>query len=438
MKLEKILLILLSFSCMQGLIPIMAAERVTTDSVVTATMSEQGAGLAEKYTPEFDLKTNLLHDAVGTMNMGGEVKLSPRASLELSVDWNPWTFSGNTIYKEWIVAGELRWWPRQGGEWTDSHGHGNTALNGHFLGVHIMGGEFNYNRITLPFNAYPLTQDYRHEGWLIGGGFTYGYRYNVSSRFALEASVGVGVLHIDYSRYGCGRCDERLSKGKKLYVGPTRAALSLILRIGKNPRKYRGEQKITTINKRVVVTREIFHTDTVVEVAAAEMPPVAEAKGKIRSAGFTLRLTYPVNSSVIVPALGNNAAQLDSLNNFLHSYSRNKSIEIKSIDILGYASVEGNAMKNLVLSRRRADSAATLVRESYPSLGGLVAAKGLGEDWESLHFPEKRGLMQIADPDERERRMKNIDGGRLYEDLLRNSFPATRRIECVINYTLVE
>ena len=41
------------------------------------------------------VKTNLLYDMTATMNLGAEVRMSPQWTLDVSANWNPWTFSDN-------------------------------------------------------------------------------------------------------------------------------------------------------------------------------------------------------------------------------------------------------------------------------------------------------------------------------------------------------
>lgn len=43
-------------------------------------------------TPVFGVKTNLLYDATATINLGVETKLNQQWTLDLSVNYNPWTF----------------------------------------------------------------------------------------------------------------------------------------------------------------------------------------------------------------------------------------------------------------------------------------------------------------------------------------------------------
>lgn len=59
---------------------------------------------------EAAVKTNLLYDATTTMNLGVEFGLSPKWTLDVSGNYNPWTFSKNKKWKHWLVQPEARYW----------------------------------------------------------------------------------------------------------------------------------------------------------------------------------------------------------------------------------------------------------------------------------------------------------------------------------------
>lgn len=380
---------------------------------------------------ELDLKTNLLQDAVGTMSLGAEYRFSRRFSIDVAGAWNPWTFSDHMMYRQWSVSPQLRWWPRG---------------NGHFLALSLIGGEFNYNKVSLPFNSAPSLRDYRYEGWTAGAGIAYGYRYDVSRRFALEATLGVGVSYVDYDKYLCDRCGEKVANGTKLYFGPMRTGFNLIYRIGADPVAKTGAEEIPmpgptvirdTVERIVEKTVERVVRDTVyIKEYIQDMS--ADAASRIRHARFALRLNYPVSSSQILPDFGNNRAQLDSLKTFIHTYTSNPEVDVLSIDVNGYASIEGTAASNLSLSQRRALSVADLIEWMYPDLRQLLRVRGLGEDWDSLEFDGKEDIMGIQDPDRREEELRRRYGEHNFNGLLVTQLPDTRRVECVINYTIEE
>lgn len=45
------------------------------------------------------VKTNLLYDATTTFNLGAEFCLAPKWTLDLSANYNPFTFSDNKKWK---------------------------------------------------------------------------------------------------------------------------------------------------------------------------------------------------------------------------------------------------------------------------------------------------------------------------------------------------
>lgn len=167
------------------------------------------------------VKTNLLQWATTTPNLGAEVALSRRTTVELSWAYNPWTFSDNRKLQHWKLQPEFRFW-----FW--------EPFNGHFLGLNAVYSEFNAGGIKL----LPKLADYRYEGKLYGGGLTYGYQWMLSNRWVLEASLGAGYQHIRYHQYQCRTCGLPTgADGKPLgesplqtkrYFGVTKAAVSLI------------------------------------------------------------------------------------------------------------------------------------------------------------------------------------------------------------------
>ena len=98
---------------------------------------------------EVGLKTNLIYDAAATVNLGVEFPLGRRWSMDVSGNYNGWTLSDNRKWKHWMVQPEFRLWTK-------------TRQRGHFVGIHLLGGEYNLNKVHLPFNFYPSTGTQRH------------------------------------------------------------------------------------------------------------------------------------------------------------------------------------------------------------------------------------------------------------------------------------
>lgn len=186
---------------------------------------------------QFAVKTNFLYDATTTPNLGAELGVGKKHTIQLFYGLNPWSYTstshparladGSKTHirqaKHWLLMPEFRWWPC-------------SKFNGHFFGVHAMGGEFNAQNVDLPlpggfFSGEDIAanaHDKRYEGKYLGAGFTYGYQWILGKHWNLEAEVGVGYDHVWYKKFNCGQCGSFEDKAETNYVGLTKLGLSLL------------------------------------------------------------------------------------------------------------------------------------------------------------------------------------------------------------------
>lgn len=173
------------------------------------------------------VKTNLLYDATTTPNFGLEAGVGRQSTVQVFYGLNPWTFHHSDGQerkaKHWVVMPEYRWWLC-------------SRFNGHFVGAHLMGGQFNAGNVDLPLpggffsgvNLAKAARDYRFQGTFAGLGITYGYQWILARHWNLEAEVGVGYNHVWYNRYACGDCGAKLNSGHTNYLGITKLGISLL------------------------------------------------------------------------------------------------------------------------------------------------------------------------------------------------------------------
>lgn len=186
-------------------------------AVVALLMSGVGRLRAQD---RFSMKTNLLYGGYTyTPNLGVEIGLAPRWTLELSGAYNPFNLHGsetdNKKLVHWVAMPEFRYWTCQ-------------RFNGHFLGVHGLYGNYNIGGHNLPMLFGQGSDAYRYEGQVMGGGVSYGYSVVLGKRWNLEFTVGAGVLYLDYDRYDCPKCGQKVETGaRKLFFGPTKVGISL-------------------------------------------------------------------------------------------------------------------------------------------------------------------------------------------------------------------
>lgn len=164
---------------------------------------------------EIAIKTNLAYWATTTPNLGLEVGLSKKSTLEIGGGLNVFSFSDNKNFKHWLVQPEYRWWFCE-------------SFNGHFLGIHAHASQFNVGGWDIPIGRLDVLKDKRYEGYLYGGGISYGYQWVISNRWNFEFNIGAGYARIHYDEYPCEECGTKLNEGNYNYWGVTKLGLSFI------------------------------------------------------------------------------------------------------------------------------------------------------------------------------------------------------------------
>lgn len=157
------------------------------------------------------LKSDLLLWATTTPNAGVETALGHHLTLSATVAYNAWKFSGSTRLNLYLAEPELRYWFCR-------------RFEGHFVGVHAHYAHYNIGGLSFISGL----KDRLVQGDLYGGGLTYGYHWAIGERWGLEAVIGGGYNRLEYDKYRCAECDERIGTFMQNYFGVTRAGVSLI------------------------------------------------------------------------------------------------------------------------------------------------------------------------------------------------------------------
>lgn len=165
------------------------------------------------------LKTNLIPDAFLSPNLGVEIGLADKWTIDISGEVNFWDVNGHK-WKHWFVQPEFRYWLCD-------------RFAGHFLGIHAIGGQYNLgnirNNINFLGSDFSQLTDNRYQGWGAGAGIGYGYAWALSKHWNFEAEIGIGWIYTRFDKYPCAVCGTRLEHNKAHnYFGPTKAALSFV------------------------------------------------------------------------------------------------------------------------------------------------------------------------------------------------------------------
>lgn len=178
------------------------------------------AGIYPKaYAQKVAVKTNLLSDAALSPNLGLEVALAPKWTLDISGQGNFWTIDGHK-WKHWMVQPEARYWLCR-------------RFAGHFFGIHAIGGQYNLGNLNIPVNFlgtdFHNVKNKRYQGWGAGAGIAYGCAFPVHPHWNIEAEIGIGWIYTRYDSYPCAECGSKIDNNRAHnYVGPTKAAINIV------------------------------------------------------------------------------------------------------------------------------------------------------------------------------------------------------------------
>lgn len=159
----------------------------------------------EVFSQRYAIKTNALSWLTLAPNIEGEIRLSDRYTGSLSVSYKPWhILSDNKKVTGICIQPEVRYWFCQ-------------TYYQHFMGLHLNYADYNGG-----------LKEHRYEGFLLGGGITYGYQMILSQHWNLEFNVGVGYARMNHDVYERPKCGLFLGSQKKNYLGLTKIGISLV------------------------------------------------------------------------------------------------------------------------------------------------------------------------------------------------------------------
>jgi hypothetical protein len=165
------------------------------------------------------IKTNLLYDATATVNLGVEIGLAPKWTLDISGNLNAWNLREDKRWKHWLAQPEARYW------FCD-------RFSRHFIGIHAIGGQYNVgglkNNISFLGTPYKNLTNNRYQGWGVGGGVAYGYAVLLGKSWNLEFELGVGYIYNNFDVFECTGCGRKVDAGTHHYFGLTKAAVNLV------------------------------------------------------------------------------------------------------------------------------------------------------------------------------------------------------------------
>lgn len=177
----------------------------------------------------------------------------------------------------------------------------------------------------------------------------------------------------------------------------------------------------------------------------AYVKPEAEAVKRRAEQGESF-LDFAVGKTNINPEFGRNAVELEKIRRMIELVQSDRDFTIKRISIVGYASPEGSLAMNERLSEGRAKSLRSYLQSRYPAIpGSLYSVHFGGENWDDLipavqasDMPDKQAVLDIIDrysiAEGRESKLMALKGGTPWRYMLREMFPALRKVTVAVDY----
>lgn len=175
-------------------------------------------GITGMQAQNVGIKTNLISDGFLSPNLGIEIGLARKWTLDISGQTCLWDVNHHK-WKHWLAQPEARYW------FCD-------RFAGTFLGIHALGGQYNFGNIhnNIKFLGSDFSQltDYRFQGWAAGAGVAIGHAWVLGKHWNLEAELGIGWIYTKFDKYACSDCGRKVASNQHHnYFGPTKLNLAL-------------------------------------------------------------------------------------------------------------------------------------------------------------------------------------------------------------------
>lgn len=180
----------------------------------------------------------------------------------------------------------------------------------------------------------------------------------------------------------------------------------------------------------------------------AYVVPQAEDVKK-RSIEGSAFLDFPVNKITIYPDYRKNPSELQKIRETIEVVRNDKYATITEVSIKGYASPEGSYSNNAYLAENRAKALLNYVRNLYNFKDARFTVDFEPEDWAGLermvkesNLEGKEEILAIIhadapkDWDQREWKLKSMNGGADYRIILQDIYPALRHSDYAVKYTI--
>lgn len=179
--------------------------------------------------------------------------------------------------------------------------------------------------------------------------------------------------------------------------------------------------------------------------------PIIETRKEIVTVSkieqWEAELDFPVNQTVIYPTYMDNSSELSRVESRINKLKADTSITITRVDIVGFASPEGSVTGNQKLSIGRAEALKEYLSQKIDLPSDVYYVLYGGENWDGLktmveasEINQKDAIISIinntSDATERKNKLKALNGGVPYQQMLKTIYPKLRKVMCNVYYDM--
>lgn len=276
----------------------------------------------------------------------------------------------------------------------------------------------------------------QHQDLTLGLGGEAALRFNLHPRFALELGNSLVWQH--------NRSIDGVASAKVGYDAFVwEPSLGLVYKFGRHAA--RPQPVIATQPQPATQPAPKLERPSSLQLAYDYPQAVALPPKKERSQTMTLRLTYPLNKTNIVPNLHHNASELARINRELSELQAHPDHKILKVRVEGFASPEGPYENNMRLAEGRARTIIDYVVGRTKWDRALFTLGRMEENWQGLAdtlrvntaLPSATQVAALlSSQSDREQLKQSLKQLKDYPALLRDVYPYLRLSSYTVDYEL--
>lgn len=406
------------------------------------------------------IRTNLLWDiAAAEPNLGVEIPISGHWSLGANAGLKAWP---RWLAWDWDTENPSHW--RNFAIVPEARFYFDQVYDGWFVGADIVYTHYNVGAVKFPFGVYSKVHEHRLQGDLVGLGLFGGHSWWLGNHWRIEAEAGLAVGYNNAEKYECDHCGSKIGDEKGPVLVP-----KLGVNLAYNVR--RKTQEIIEILPPMpdTLVPPVPVPEPVAPILALSM--VEEWKGVagelaphhpvlrpsseyqpytpdriLRKEEGALYVFFELDKSQLKRSFTekdqtrDNGPVLDEIMHITASILADTTSSVSCIQIIGLASIEGSRSRNQALSDNRAKALQAYIQDRLAVPDSLFETVGGGEAWAEfrdqvndlvlagggagLTTEQLQKVLDIidndSDADRRERKLKALEKGAVYQQLKRH------------------